>query len=174
MTRVILALLAAVLLTSGVTAPPRPPLAPAEYSRDPILQGPEAAEYKTGTPREITAGIRFTESSGYPNPRHKIPSVKGAYGIDERYHGERAAKYGEYDPEDPWDAAYITACLYQDNSKLTNTRAGAIAAHLQGPTGVHRDGIAWWYVCRVLGLPAIGEDDRPEAFRHPDRLEASR
>jgi hypothetical protein len=122
---------------------------PSEYSRDPILQGPEAAEAKTGAPARTIAGIRFTESSGLPAPIHALPSVRGSYGIDERYHEERARLYGEYDPEDPWEAAYLTARLHLDARRALGDEALAIAAHLQGITGVRRDGPALWYVERV-------------------------
>lgn len=124
---------------------------PAQCSRDPILQGPEAAECKTGADARIVGGIRMAESSGNPNPRHRIKTVKGAYGIDEKYHAERSKKYGNYDPLNPYDAAYITARLYMDNLKALRLSDFAVAAHLQGQAGVRRDGPNWAYVYRVMG-----------------------
>jgi hypothetical protein len=132
-------------------------IAPAEYSRDPILQGPEAAECKTGAPCGIVYGIGQAESSGNPNPRHRIKTVQGKYGLDERYHPERERKYGRYDPLDPYDAAYITARLYLDNLRILKVSDFAVAAHLQGPTGVKRNGPIWSYVYKVMGKEAFSD-----------------
>jgi hypothetical protein len=143
-----LALLPLLLLLLG-SAAYRDPLAPAAYSRDPILQGPEAAALKTGAPEATVAGIRFAESSGRPAPAHRLPSVLGAYGLDSRYHTEREAKYGSFDELDPYGAAYVTARLYLDNLGRLGDEDKAIAAHFQGARGVRRDGVCVQYVAMV-------------------------
>ncbi len=119
--------------------------------RDPILQGPEAAALKTGVPAAILRGIRWTESSGLPNPRHIDPLDRGAYGLHEAptYHAERERRYGPYDALDPYDAAYITARLYADDLDALGSKDAAICAHKQGITGVKRDGPLGWYLARV-------------------------
>jgi hypothetical protein len=127
------------------------PIAPAVYSRDPILQGPAAAADKTGAPERNIAGIRFAESSGRPNPIHRDPHDRGAYGLHEtpEYHAERERAYGSYDALDPWDAAYITGRLYIDHLRELGSEEAAIAAHKQGVAGVRAKGIEAWYVERV-------------------------
>lgn len=155
MPRLIVALAIASAILSCSATQSKPPIAPAEYSRDPIMQGPEAAECKTGAPRLIVSGIKQAESSGKPNPRHRIKTVKGSYGLDERYHAERERKYGAYDPFDPYDGAYITGRLYADNLRILKLSDFAVAAHYQGPTGVKRNGPIWSYVYKVMGREAF-------------------
>ena len=157
MPRLIVALAIASAILSCSASRPNTPITPAEYSRDPIMQGPEAAECKTGAPSKIVYGIGQAESSGEPNPRHRIKTVKGRYGLDERYHEERARKYGNYDPLDPWDAAYVTARLYNDNLKILKLSDFAVAAHYQGPTGVKRNGPIWSYVYKVMGKESFSD-----------------
>jgi soluble lytic murein transglycosylase-like protein len=121
---------------------------PAEYSRDPILQGPEAAADKTGAPAATIAGIRYAESSGRPEPRHPLATVKGAYGLDKRWHAYWARLYGPYDELDPYDAAYLTARLYMDHLRDLGNKDRAICAHLLGPSGA-RARLAPEYLARV-------------------------
>jgi hypothetical protein len=146
MTR-LLALLPLLLLLGSAAY--RGPLAPAAYSRDPILQGPEAAALKTGAPEATIRGFRFAESSGRPDPVHALPTVQGAYGLDQRWHAEREAKYGSFDELEPYGAAYVTARLYLDNLARLGNEDQAIAAHFQGVRGVRRDGVCAEYVERV-------------------------
>lgn len=106
----------------------------------------------TGCPEEILIGIDFAESSNGLNLNHPDPLDVGRFGLHESvaYHKERAAKYGEYNPDCPLDSAIIAGRLYMDNLKLLGNSADAICAHYQGPTGVRRDGRAEWYLERVL------------------------
>lgn len=121
---------------------------PAEYSRDPILQGPEAAALKTGAPAGTLRGIRYVESSGQPDPTHPLATVKGAYGLDTRWHEYWSRLYGPYDELDPYDAAYLTARLYLDHLRDLGDEDRAICAHLLGPTGA-RARLAPVYLARV-------------------------
>lgn len=147
MTRLLLALAAVALLSASA---PWHNL-PAEYSRDPILQAPAAAADKTGAPERTIAGIRQAESSGRVAPRHPLASVRGSFGLDERYHSERARLYGEYDALDPYDAAYVTARLYCDHLAALRSEDLAITAHLYGLDGARRHGVASEYLARVRG-----------------------
>ena len=148
MKRLLFAALSVALLSSALPYHrPEPVVNP----RDPILQGPEAAALKTGAPEATIRGIRWTESSGSPNPKHIDPLDRGAYGLheDPRYHAERARKYGEYDALDPYDAAYITGRLYADALAALGDPDAATCAHKQGIAGVKRDGPLGWYLERV-------------------------
>ena len=148
MKHLLLAALSIVLLSSAL--PYRHP-EPVVNLRDPILQGPEAAAIKTGAPEATLRGIRWTESSNRPNPKHIDPLDRGAYGLHESaaYHAERTRLYGEYDALDPYDAAYVTARLYADALAALGDPDAAICAHKQGVTGVKRDGALGWYLERV-------------------------
>ena len=115
----------------------------------------EIAESVTGTSVEILLGIAFAESSYRETIAHPDPLDVGLFGLHEapEYHAERAKKWGEYDAADPQQAAIIAGYLYQENLRLLGDPDLAIAAHLQGPTGVRRHGPAQWYIDRVRGAP---------------------
>jgi hypothetical protein len=113
----------------------------------------EVAEMITGAPAEILRGIAFAESSGGRNMNHPDPLDVGVFGLHESasYHQERTKKWGEYDASNPQQAAIIAGHLYRENLKLLGNSDLAIAAHMQGPTGVRRNGACTWYIARVRG-----------------------
>lgn len=145
--RPVLLLLAALALTSSAAyrAPETAPRAP----REPTLSIYEAAELATGAPAAILKGIAFAESSEGRNLNHPNKLDRGMFGLSERWHEERAAKWGAFDPDDPREAAVIAGRIYCENLRTLGDEDSAIAAHLQGAQGVRNDGPARWYIERV-------------------------
>lgn len=104
----------------------------------------------TGCPERILRGIAFAESTYNQDAIGDGGDSAGRFQINERYHAERAAKYGEYNPFCPLDTAILTGRLYMDNLKALGNEQDAIAAHRQGVSGVRKNGRTDWYVQRVL------------------------
>lgn len=100
----------------------------------------ERAEIITGTSSAILKGIAYAESSYSTRVKHPDPFDQGLFGLHEQasYHIERARKWGEYDANNPGDAAIIAGYLYQENLRLLKDPDLAIAAHYQGTTGVKK------------------------------------
>jgi len=111
----------------------------------------EIAEIVTGASSVTLKGLCFAESSLGTNLNHPDPHDRGWFGLHEtpEIHAERVRLYGEYDADDPTQAAYISGRYYMDNLSKLGSEDRAIAAHKQGPTGVRRDGIDVEYVERV-------------------------
>lgn len=119
--------------------------------REPTYSIYELAEMVTGAPAHIVAGIAFAESSGGIMLDHPDPLDVGYFGLHEspEYHAERAKKWGEYDANNPTEAAIITGYLYMENLARLGSERLAIAAHLQGARGVLKNGPEEWYIERV-------------------------
>lgn len=113
----------------------------------------EKAEIVTGTSSAILKGIAYAESSYRAAAAHPDPLDRGLFGLHESaaYHKERAAKWGEYDADNPQEAAIIAGMLFQENLRILGREDLAIAAHYQGPTGVKKRGPCGWYIGRVKG-----------------------
>ena len=111
----------------------------------------EKAEIVTGTSSAILRGIAYAESSYRAAAAHPDPLDRGLFGLHESaaYHKERAAKWGEYDADNPQEAAIIAGMLFQENLRILGHEDLAIAAHYQGPTGVKKHGPCQWYIDRV-------------------------
>lgn len=142
--------LAAFLATSSAMPwSPEPAEPPAP--REPTYSIYELAEMVTGAPEHIIAGIAYAESSGGIMLDHPDPLDVGYFGLHEspEYHAERAKKWGEYDANNPTDAAIITGHLYVENLARLGDERLAIAAHLQGARGVRKNGPEEWYIERV-------------------------
>ena len=73
----------------------------------------------------------------------------GRYQLNETYHAERAAKWGEYDPADPIGAGRIAARVLEDCYRALCDWMLAICAYRQGVRGVRVNGPALWYWERV-------------------------
>jgi len=73
----------------------------------------------------------------------------GRFQLNERFHSLRARSYGEYDPRDPYQAAYVAARILQDDYTALGSWRLAIAAYRQGIGGVRSHGAIMWYVNRV-------------------------
>jgi hypothetical protein len=158
MKRAIISLIAVLPLTSAGT-----PRAPCLWHIPVRLDVYEMAEVVTGAPSRILRGIARTESDEDDLARGDDGVSVGRFQLNERFHRERAARYGEYNPFDPLEAARIAGCLYVDNLRELSlashvadpdTWAGrrrdfAIAAHRQGCRGVRRNGPCPRYVYRV-------------------------
>ena len=113
----------------------------------------------------ILSGIMLAESGGNPLAIGDDGISIGAYQINERFHAERAEKWGEYDPRDPAQARRIASEIVRSNyeellptlriidpSQWDDLRVTlAIASYRQGVAGVRENGPSMWYVNRVLG-----------------------
>ena len=109
----------------------------------------QLASIITGAPEEILRGIAFAESSENDNAIGDDGESIGRFQLREIYHGERAAKWGEYDPRNPQEAAIIAGRILADNLARLGDMDLAIAAYRQGVDGVRRDGATSWYIDRV-------------------------
>lgn len=132
------------------TLPPEDLSAVPEAYRETI----RAAAREAGIPARILAGIAFAESSFRADPHHPDPLDRGMFGLHESQaiRAERVARFGEYDPLDPGQAARVAAGILAEHRETFRDWRLAIAAYRQGAAGVRRDGAAEWYVVRVLGL----------------------
>jgi hypothetical protein len=70
--------------------------------------------------------------------------------LNEKYHDERAGKYGEYDAYNPEQAVLIAGYIMAHNLSVFRDYRNAIAAYRQGVAGVIKNGRTDWYVNRVI------------------------
>lgn len=119
---------------------------------EPELNIYQIASYITGCPERILRGFHFAESTYGANTKHIDPLDRGPFGLheDPAYHAERAAKWGEYNPDCPLQSAIIAGYIYMENLRLMGNEFAAIAAYKQGRRGVRENGRQEWYVERVL------------------------
>ena len=111
----------------------------------------EKAEIVTGTSSAILKGIAYAESSYRKDIPHPDPLDRGLFGLHESaaYHKERADKWGEYNADNPQEAAIIAGMLFQENLRILGREDLAISAHYQGPSGVKKHGPCRWYIRKV-------------------------
>ncbi|VVB60752.1 Transglycosylase SLT domain protein [uncultured archaeon] len=107
------------------------------------------AELVTGCPAWILRGIAGTESGYNPAAVGDDGISVGMFQINERYHDERARKYGEYNPYNSEQAVLIAGYIMADNIRRLSDILDAIAAYRQGVTGVRKHGRTEWYVNKV-------------------------
>ena len=126
---------------------PAPSTVPLEY-REAIHSAAESA----GVPVRILAGIAFAESSFRPAPVHPDPFDRGMFGLHETpaIRAERVARYGEYDPLVPGEAARVAAGILADHRVRLGSWIHAVSAYRQGARGLSEQGIDWEYVWRVM------------------------
>lgn len=120
-----------------------------------VFDAPEMTIYQiaaleTGCPESILRGIAFAESSYNPDAIGDDGVSIGLCQINEMFHVERAARYGEYNPWCPLDSLRIADHLYVDNLAALGDVRLAITAHKMGREGARR-GEVTRYVDRVLG-----------------------
>ncbi|VVB61465.1 Transglycosylase SLT domain protein [uncultured archaeon] len=108
------------------------------------------AELVTGCPAWILRGIAGTESGYNPAAVGDDGISVGMFQLNEKYHEERALKYGEYDAYNPEQAVLIAGYIMTHNLHVFRDYRDAIAAYRQGVTGVRRHGRTDWYVNRVI------------------------
>jgi hypothetical protein len=102
------------------------------------------------TPEWILKGIARTESGENDRAIGDDGISIGRMQLNERFHDERAARYGEYDPRWPQSAIRIASCVYQEYRRQLASHVDAIGAYRQGVSGVNRHGVTAWYVDRVV------------------------
>ena len=133
---------------SMLPTPPEPDLSmvPEQY-RQIIASAATAA----GIPARTLAGIAWAESSFMSAPAHRDPLDRGMFGLREApgYHEERARLYGEYDAEDPEQAARVAAGVLADHLARFGCMPSAISAYHRGAGWVETNGIDWEYVARA-------------------------
>ena len=108
------------------------------------------AESVTGCPAWILRGIAMTESTCNAHAVGDDGVSLGMFQLNEKYHDERALKYGEFDAYNPEQAVLIAGYIMADNMRRLHNLRDAISAYRQGVTGVRRNGRAEWYVDRVI------------------------
>lgn len=106
----------------------------------------------TGAPEDIIKGFHFAESSYGKNLNHPNKMDRGEFGINEKYHAERAAKWGEYNPDCPLQAAIIAGYIYMENLSVLQSEELAVCAYRQGVAGVRTNGAELWYYERVANV----------------------
>ena len=114
----------------------------------------QVAELVTGAPSVILRGIDFAESSCGKRLKHSNPNDKGRFGLHESpaIRAERVAKWGEYNADNPGDAAIIAGHIYMEHFARFGDESLAIAAYHQGARGVMRYGADAEYIMRVRGV----------------------
>ena len=114
----------------------------------------QIAEAVTGAPADIIKGFHFAESSYGKNLNHPNKVDRGPFGLheDPAYHAERAAEWGEYNPDCPLQAAIIAGYIYMENLKQLGSKEMAICAYRQGVAGVRTNGADLWYYERVISV----------------------
>lgn len=122
---------------------------------EPELTIYDIAEKETGCPARILRGIHFAESSYGKNLKHPNVFDRGHFGLSEKYHTERAKKWGEYNPDCPLQSAIIAGHIFMENLAILGTEDLAICAYRQGVAGVQKNGAELWYYERVLHAPSI-------------------
>ena len=125
-------------------------LAPLSADRRPALPTVyEVAVLGTIVPARLLRAIAIVESSERDHATGDDGVSIGRYQLHERYHAERAERWGEYNPRDPLAAGIIAARILEDNYCQLGDWTLAICAYRQGVTGVRRNGATMWYVDRV-------------------------
>ena len=109
----------------------------------------EAAVSGTIVPACLLRAIAIIESSERDNATGDDGISIGRYQLNERFHAERAERWGEYDPRDPLAAGIIAARILEDNYRRLGDWTLAIAAYRQGVAGVRRHGATMWYADRI-------------------------
>jgi len=123
------------------------PLLEAESPIDIFVQ----AEKVTGCSAEILRGIAGTESDFVATAIGDGGKSQGMFQLHSHWHDYRIAKYGEFDPFNPADAAIIAGYIIQENiQSFDGDIRLAIAAYRQGVAGVMQNGATDWYIDSVL------------------------
>lgn len=141
--------LSAILCSGCLSSKPAEPEFVVTFD-EPELTIYQIAAILTGCPERILRGIAFAESTYNPDAIGDDGDSIGLCQINERYHAERAALYGEYNPFDPLDSLIIAAWIYADNLRALGDERLAICAHRQGVAGVLNNGPTDWYYQRVI------------------------
>ena len=105
---------------------------------------------RTGCPEWILRGIAMTESGCNSFAVGDDGISLGMFQLNEKYHEERARKYGEYDAYNPEQAVLIAGYIMEHNLSVFTDYRDAIAAYRQGVSGVKKHGRTDWYVNRVI------------------------
>ena len=125
----------------------------------------QEAAMRIGASGDMLQGIARAESGETDSAIGDDGISMGRFQINERYHAQRAAAWGEYDPFEPRQAAAIAAHILRENaayfakvsrvadpSTWTERRDElTIASYRQGIGGVKRNGATYWYILRVPG-----------------------
>jgi len=108
------------------------------------------AEKITGCPSFILYGIASAESDFTANAIGDGGKSLGMFQINETFRDIRVAKYGEYNPFNPIDAAIIAGFIMAENLAEFGDYHQAICAYRQGIGGVKKNGAMTWYSEKVL------------------------
>jgi hypothetical protein len=136
-----------------------------EYAPEPVAPSPPKRTLYDGyaTPAWILRAHARAESDETDWAIGDDGRSRGRMQINEDYHAERAAAWGEYDPHNVYDALRIADRVWQENARHfaeawrgdPDTWAArrfelTVAAYRQGWRGASR-GATYWYFERVMG-----------------------
>lgn len=130
--------LALMIPVAASTVPLFMPGPKAHGGRNPDRMGPYEGYL---TQEWILRGIAIVESGENDRAVGDDGISVGRMQINERYHAERAAKWGEYDPRDADDAIRIASCIIQENMTHFGDERLAVNAYNAGWNVTH----AWPY-----------------------------
>ena len=104
-----------------------------------------------GLPVEYLAAIPAVETSMGTDLAHRNPLDRGWFGLHERpeIHAERAAMFGEYDPDHVGDSARIAAGLLAMYRERFGSWDLAFTAYHRGAAWTARHGRDPWYLSRI-------------------------
>ncbi len=151
-----------------------PPLQPPEQPVPPQPQGIyQIASTETGVSPDLLYAIAYAESSNGKNTDHPYQYDRGWFGLCESpaIRAERVIKWGDYDPDDPAQAAVIAGHILAEHRKNLLRRypnaapeeieALTITAYHKGLAWTIKNGVYWPYVKKVEEGKAISLTDRP-------------
>jgi hypothetical protein len=150
-----------------------PPLQPPEQPVPPQPQDIyQIAAEKTGITPDLLYAIAYAESSNGKNTDHPYQYDRGWFGLCEspEIRAERVAKWGQYDPDDPQQAAVIAGHILAEHRKNLLRRypnaapeeieALTITAYHKGLAWTIKNGVYWPYVKKVEEGKARAIDER--------------
>lgn len=118
----------------------------------PVLSLYEVCVAGTIVPADLLRAIASAESDERDDAVGDGGLSRSRFQLYEKYHAYRAARYGEYDVNDPAQAGRIAALYIQETMRaFPGDEAMQITAYRWGIAGARRHGVDEWYVARVRG-----------------------
>jgi len=145
--------LAAILSSSALYSPPVESIV-VPYEKEYTLY--DIAVRGTIVPASLLQAVAIVESGERDDAVGPDRLDHGRFQLRALYHAERAAKWGNFDPFDPIQAARIAALILEENYRALGSWPLAISAYNRGIQGTKKRGIASNYLEKVrLSLDAM-------------------